>query len=138
MGTVTLIISGLRALSLLAPALTREGHGERIAKVIDSIATLAERGAEGVEELKALVNKLETMQGVDRQEVENLWTSIESTHNAIQEAAKRIPADPPPPDPLPPDTSETGGAGSQGAGDDAGGEDDSGDAGGSGADNQQP
>ena len=113
---LTLIISGLRALSVVAPLVIREGHGDRVAKVLDALATLGERGEEAADDLRALVTKLETIDGVDRQEKEDLWAELESTHNAIQEAAKLIPPDDPPPPPPPP-AGDGGGAGEGQTGD---------------------
>lgn len=88
---VALILGAVRALALVAPVVIREGHGERVSNILNTIATLGERGQEGYEDLKALTAKLEAMNGVERDEKEKLWAELESTHNAIQEAAKSIP-----------------------------------------------
>lgn len=140
--SLQLVIAGLRALSVLAPNVIRVNHGDRISGALDSIATLLERGEEGVNELKALVEKIQAMDGVvDRQALEDMWTNIEDTSRLIQEAAKRIPidpipVDPPPADPAPADTPTP--APDTGAGDGGADAGNSGDAGGSGGDSQSP
>lgn len=89
--SLELIILGLRALASVAPVLIREGHGERVQKTLDTLATLGERGEEAYQDLRALVGKLQDMQGVDRLEQDALWAQIEDAHAAIQAAAASLP-----------------------------------------------
>jgi len=112
--SLTLVISALRALAPLASVFVREGHGDRVERALNSIATLAERGEEAFGELSGLTTRLQQMEGVDRVEKERLWEEIESLHAAIQAAAKLIPPDPPAPPADPPADGGTPPAGESG------------------------
>jgi hypothetical protein len=79
-----LILTALRVLAGVIPTLVADGKGDKVSGLLNTLATLGERGEEAYEELKALTEKLKQMDGVTPEDRASLWETIEAQHAAIQ------------------------------------------------------
>lgn len=94
MGVASIVAVALRVAAGLVPVLVKEGKGEEVPKILDAIATLTERGEEGVEGLKALVQKLQDSDGVSAEERAALIANIVERDLRIQDSVASL-RDPP-------------------------------------------
>lgn len=79
-----LILTALRALASVIPVLVADGKGDKVTALLNTLATLGERGEEAYGELRELCDKLKAMDGVSPEDRASLWATIEAQHAALQ------------------------------------------------------